>query len=57
LTDTVTLPIPENTPAGNYTLAVGWYDGETLQRLAARSAEGTILPDGLVPLAKVEVAR
>ena len=32
-------------------------DGETLQRLEARDAEGTVLPDGLAPLANVEVAK
>ena len=57
LTDTVTLTIPEDAPAGGYSLAAGWYDGETLQRLEARDAEGTVLPDGLVPLANVEVAK
>ena len=41
LTDTVSLTIPEDVPAGSYSLAVGWYDGETLQRLEARDAEGS----------------
>ncbi|MFN8466855.1 MAG: glycosyltransferase family 39 protein [Caldilineaceae bacterium] len=57
LTDTVTLTIPGDAPAGSYSLAAGWYDGETLQRLEARDAEGAVLPDGLAPLANVEVAQ
>ena len=57
LTDTVTLAIPEDVPAGTYFLAVGWYDGETLQRLEARDGKGAVLPDGLVPLADVEVTK
>ena len=55
LTDTVALAIPDDVPAGSYSLAAGWYEGETLQRLEARDAEGTVLPDGLVPLANVEL--
>ena len=57
LTDTVTLAIPDDVPAGSYSLATGWYDGETLQRLAARDAKDIVLPDGLAPLANVEVAQ
>ncbi len=57
LTDTVSLTIPEGVPAGSYSLATGWYDGETLQRLEARDAAGTVLPDGLAPLAHIEVAQ
>lgn len=57
LTDTVALTIPEDAPAGSYSLAVGWYDGETLQRLEARDAPGAVLPDGLAPLANVEVTQ
>ena len=57
LTDTVSLTIPEGVPAGSYSLVTGWYDGETLQRLEARDAEGIVLPEGLAPLAHVEVAQ
>jgi len=57
LTDTVTLAIPEDAPAGSYSLAAGWYDGETLQRLEAHDAQGIVLPDGLAPLANVQVAQ
>ncbi len=55
LTDTVALTIPDEVPAGTYSLAVGWYDGETLQRLEARDAQGKVLPAGLAPLANVAV--
>lgn len=56
LTDTVTLSIADDVLAGSYSLATGWYD-ETLQRLEARDAHGTVLPDGLVPLAVVDVVQ
>ncbi len=57
LTDTVQLTVPRGALSGTYTLAVGWYDGETLQRLEADDARGTVLPDGLAPLANVEVTQ
>jgi hypothetical protein len=55
--DTVALTVPEDAAVGKYTLATGWYDGETLQRLEARDEQGVVLADGLAPLLDVEVSR
>jgi hypothetical protein len=57
LRDTVTLAIPPDAPDGEYTLAVGWYDSETLQRLEARDGSGAALPDQLLRLGQVTLAR
>jgi 4-amino-4-deoxy-L-arabinose transferase-like glycosyltransferase len=57
LRDTITLSIPPEAPGGEYTLAVGWYDSETLQRLDARDADGAALPDQLLRLGQVTLVR
>jgi len=44
VSDVVTLSL-EGVPEGDYRLAVGLYDPETLERLAAIDAEGNRLPD------------
>ncbi len=44
VSDAVTLSL-EGVPEGDYRLAVGLYDPETLERLAAIDAEGNRLPD------------
>lgn len=51
LLDPVELALPTDLPAGNYTLAVGWYDAAApAQRLAARDAEGRPLVDNVLLL-------
>jgi 4-amino-4-deoxy-L-arabinose transferase-like glycosyltransferase len=50
LLDPVTLILPGDLPAGDYRLAVGWYDQETQQRLPAFAQDGQPLPDGLLGL-------
>jgi 4-amino-4-deoxy-L-arabinose transferase-like glycosyltransferase len=57
LRDTATLTIPPDAPDGEYTLAVGWYDSETLQRLDARDGGGNALPDQLLRLGQVALVR
>jgi hypothetical protein len=57
LTDSVSLTIPGDVPAGPYTLAVGWYDGDTLQRLEARDEHVAPLDEGLARFMKLEVTR
>jgi len=44
VSDEVVLSL-EGVPAGEYELAVGWYDPETKQRLPAADKEGVALPD------------
>ncbi|MBK8048319.1 MAG: hypothetical protein IPK16_15085 [Anaerolineales bacterium] len=57
LDDELTLTIPPDAEAGDYTLVTGWYDQNTLQRLNAMDGEGAPLLDQLMPLpVKVTVA-
>jgi hypothetical protein len=55
LEDDVNLLVGLDTPPGEYTLAVGWYDGETLQRLDVQGGDGATPANGLLPFAVVEV--
>jgi hypothetical protein len=55
LKDEVTLLVPAGAPPGPYLLAVGWYDGGTLQRLGAADADGQLAADGLAPLGSLAV--
>jgi hypothetical protein len=62
LRDGVSLVLAPDTPPGEYTLAVGWYDGETLQRLDVQEAEGaaegaaaSAAAAGLLPIATIQV--
>jgi hypothetical protein len=57
LRDSVTLTIPPDTADGEYTLAVGWYDAETLQRLDARDGDGAAPPDQILRLGQVTLLR
>jgi hypothetical protein len=42
------LAIPAETPPGSYTLLIGMYDADTLQRLPAVNEDGTPLGDHIV---------
>ncbi len=55
LQDEVTLNLPTDLAAGEYTVATGWYDAETLQRLDAGVAGEGTQADQLVRLIKVQV--
>jgi hypothetical protein len=50
LIDSVQVTLPSDLPPGRYNLATGWYDPATLERLAARDAEGNHAPDDLFDL-------
>jgi hypothetical protein len=52
ISETVTLTLAD-IPGGEYQLAIGWYDPDTLNRLTAVSDAGP-LPDGRYVLAKIE---
>ncbi|HEY89011.1 MAG TPA: phospholipid carrier-dependent glycosyltransferase [Thermoflexia bacterium] len=49
------LVIPPTLPAGRYTLALGMYDAETLQRLPLRDANGQAVPDDWLVFAEVQI--
>jgi hypothetical protein len=51
VSDTVTLDL-RDVPAGEYQLAMGWYDPNTLARLPGRD-NGVVLSDGRYVLAKI----
>ena len=55
--DPYDLQIPEDTPPGEYVLALGLYRWPELSRLPVRDGEGTRLPDDRVLLATVRVER
>jgi hypothetical protein len=50
LLDPVQLPVPAELPAGQYRLAVGWYDAATLERLPVLDDEGQMEPDSMLVL-------
>lgn len=50
LLDPVQLPLPAELPAGQYRLAVGWYDAATLERLPVLDDEGQRRPDSMLVL-------
>lgn len=50
LVDAVTLALPAELAAGNYTLVTGWYEQATQQRLSAFDAEGQPAPDDAIRL-------
>jgi hypothetical protein len=45
LVEEVRLALPSDLPSGNYSLALGWYNTSTLERLSARDASGRPLAD------------
>jgi hypothetical protein len=55
--DPYDLPIPEDTPPGEYVLTVGLYPWPDLSRLPVRDGEGALLPDDRVVLTTVRVER
>lgn len=54
--DTYRLPIPGDAPSGNYDLATGFYQWQTLERLPIVDATGQIVDDTAAILGQVEVA-
>jgi len=57
ITDEYTIPIQPNAPEGNYTLYIGFYNPQTMERLPAFGANGERFPNDAIPVAKVEVTR
>jgi hypothetical protein len=55
--DAYEIPIPQDLPAGNYTIEVGMYELATMQRLPAFDARGERLPYDRIILRKVMVER
>ncbi|CAN5841173.1 hypothetical protein BH10CHL1_BH10CHL1_13820 [soil metagenome] len=55
VTDTHTLPLPVDAPAGLYHLEVGLYDAISGQRLPATDKSGNTLPDGAATLGEVQL--
>jgi hypothetical protein len=53
--DSFAIPLPANTPPGEYPLLVGWYEYPSLDRLPLLSADGA-LPDNRAVLAQLQVA-
>ena len=49
------LTIPPTLPAGRYTLALGMYDAEMLQRLSLRDADGQAVPDNRLVFTEVQI--
>lgn len=49
------LTIPPTLPAGSYTLALGMYDAETLQRLLLCDADGQARPDNQLVFTEVQI--
>ena len=41
--------------AGTYMLKVGMYDAVTQGRFAVSAADGTVLPDGILPLGSIAI--
>ena len=41
--------------AGTYMLKVGMYDAVTQGRFAVSAADGTVLPDGILPLGTIAI--
>ena len=58
LTDEASLVLPADLASGSYSLAVGWYDAATLQRLPAKDANGQRLQNDsfILPLNVVVAA-
>ena len=42
-------------PAGTYRLKIGMYDAVTQERFAVSGADGTVLPDGILPLGSIAI--
>ena len=55
LVDRFSVPVPNDTPPGKYTLAVGIYDPETGQRLTATDPHGRLLEQNRILLGQIEV--
>jgi hypothetical protein len=53
--DPYELRVPEGTPPGPYTLVAGMYDWRTGERLPVRTAEGELLAESRVSLARLDV--
>jgi hypothetical protein len=50
LVEEARLVLPDDLPAGSYSLAMGWYDARTFERLSATDASGGLLTDDLLIL-------
>jgi hypothetical protein len=57
IADEYTIPVHPEAPEGTYTLYVGFYNPQTMERLPAFGANGERFPSDAIPIAKVEVAR
>jgi hypothetical protein len=57
IADEYTIPVHPEAPEGTYTLYVGFYNPQTMERLPAFGANGERFPNDAIPIAKVEVAR
>ncbi len=53
---TVTLSLPKSLPSGTYRLITGMYRPEDMQRLPARDAAGTALPDDAITFRRLYIA-
>jgi hypothetical protein len=53
--DDYRIPISENAPPGEYTIALGMYDRETMQRLPVSDATGEALPENRILIEGVRV--
>jgi hypothetical protein len=57
IADEYTIPVHPEAPEGTYTLYVGFYNPQTMERLPAFGANGERFPSDAIPIAKVELAR
>ena len=54
-TDTWQIEIPNDAPAGNYTLYTGLYNTDLSQRVAVTATDGNQLANNLIPIAEITV--
>jgi len=54
--DSYTIPVPPDTPPGEYTLQVGMYDGATGER-AITLVDGEPVPERQIVLTAIKVSR
>ena len=57
IADEYTIPVQPEAPEGTYTLYVGFYNPQTMERVPAFGANGERFLNDAIPIAKVEVAR
>lgn len=57
IVDEYIIPIHPTAPEGIYTLCIGFYNPQTLERLPALTPEGERFPNDSIPIAKIHIAK